>query len=184
MQERLRVLMLYHLCSLLLMCLELVVGFIKAPATTAAIQTIVKQRAGADFCTLNIFQHSTHLKAIQLATSQGCQELEMLQKLYHRKELLPEPWNSCECTMVKWDHRDIFCAFKLKLCLEGKWTATRIRWCPQVNRTCFIHSSFWNPRSCLLFPTFTLIINYPKSVNFSKQGATLREIRVRSRCQL
>eukprot|EP00434_Breviolum_minutum_P026389 symbB.v1.2.023330.t2/scaffold2128.1/size88402/8 len=58
MQERLRVLMLYHLCSLLLMCLELVVGFIK-----------------------------------------GCQELEMLQKLYHRKELLKMDCNTYQARL-------------------------------------------------------------------------------------
>ena len=58
MQERLRVLMLYHLCSLLLMCLELVVGFIKAPATTAAMQTIVNREQEQLFAlsTLNTSQ--------------------------------------------------------------------------------------------------------------------------------
>ena len=84
MQERLRVLMLYHLCSLLLMCLELVVGFIKAPATTAAMQTIVKQRAGATCCTFNT-QHISkrfsllHLRAVK---SSRCYRSFIIERSY------------------------------------------------------------------------------------------------------
>ncbi|CAK9025719.1 unnamed protein product [Durusdinium trenchii] len=56
--ERLRVLMLYHVCSLLLLCLELVVGFVK-----------------------------------------GCQELEMLQKITHRKEILKMDCNTYQAQL-------------------------------------------------------------------------------------
>ena len=60
-------LLLYHLCYLVMICLELVVGLIKAWPGTAP---------GVPFTS---------------PFAQGCQELEMLQKLHPQKEIQPQP---------------------------------------------------------------------------------------------
>jgi hypothetical protein len=73
--------MLYHLCALLLLCLERVVGFVKACnqfTTSSSIKGI--KGIKAVICTAPFEMRP-----------QGCQELEMEKKLTNREEILREP---------------------------------------------------------------------------------------------